>query len=166
MALQLSTDPSNQSHLHLFTRPRSGGPDADGLRTIETFVESPKFPVQPKEASHNRQGASMPHTVQWYQSALMGSPEPLMAHRKRPVQPERDRNDFAGTLTVDLMRAPSPGGPTLYCQTLPHDPIAAQKRNEARRTPQHGPKGLHTIAVGTRPLPNTHDVCVCVCVCV
>ena len=95
----------------------------------------------------------------------MASPEPLMAHRKRPVQPERDRNDFAGTLTVDLMRAPSPGGPTPYYQTLPHDPIAAQKRNEARRTPQHGPKGLHTIAVGKRPLPNTHDVCVCVCVC-
>lgn len=78
-----------------------------------------------------------------------------MAHRQRPVQPVLDRNDFKGNLNDDLMRAPS--GVVASLHKMQHDPTSAL-RQTARRTPQHGPKGLHSISAGTNPLPRTHDM--------
>ena len=101
---------------------------------------------------HNRKGTSMPSSVHWYQSSI-GSPEPLMAHQGRPKQTAFMRNDHAGTMAMkETMNAIS-----AYAGHAGGD-SSPSRRLAARKTPLHGPKGLHNLANGSKELPKSNDI--------
>jgi hypothetical protein len=104
---------------------------------------------------HNRKGTTMPSSVHWYQSSI-GSPEPLMAHQRRPKQTAFMRNDHEGTtamketmnfFTANAGQVTRAGGDYSPSRML-----------AARKTPLNGPKGLHNLANGSIGLPKSNDI--------
>ena len=135
------------------------GPDQEGLRTIEEYLET-ETDVQPHVRNamcgslqwasldvlprHNKKGSSMASTVLWHQHDGI---------RFDPSAPRKPPNDMSSSLGEIFVWEGSDGGGGLRPSS-----VSAADRLEARRTPLRGPKGLHSIALGKKPLPKSHDI--------